>query len=349
VIEERGIMKFRAGFIAVFMLWGGAGAAEEIPAARLKLFRPLPAAMESKSNPLTEAKIELGRMLYYESRISKSHEFSCNSCHLLDKYGVDNEATSPGHKGLRGDRNSPTVYNAAGHFVQFWDGRAADVEEQAKGPVLNPVEMAMPDEATVLATLKSMPEYPEMFKRAFPGEADPVNYDNFAKAVGAFERKLVTPSRWDKFLEGDRNALTAEERAGFNTFFTTGCASCHPGAYLGGTAYHKLGAKKNWPNQKDLGRHQVTKRNQDKMMFKTPSLRNIEKTAPYLHDGSVKTLEETVALMAEYQLGKKLTGAEVASIVTWLNTLTGELPLDYIRKPMLPASTPQTPRPDLTE
>jgi cytochrome c peroxidase len=335
--------------VAAAALFAAALPAEEIPAARLKIFKPLPAAMESPANPLTDAKIELGRILYYENRLSKSQQFSCNSCHLLDKYGVDNEPTSPGHKGLRGDRNSPTVYNAAGHFVQFWDGRAQDVEEQAKGPVLNPVEMAMPDEATVLATLNSMPEYPELFRRAFPGEADPVNYENFAKAVGAFERKLVTPSRWDKFLEGDTNALTPGEKAGFNTFSSAGCVSCHPGAYVGGTSYQKLGLKKSWPNQKDLGRHQVTKNSKDKMMFKVPSLRNVEKTAPYLHDGSVATLEATVSLMAEYQSGRKLSPAELASIVTWLNTLTGDLPMDYIRKPDLPASTEQTPRPDLTE
>lgn len=342
-------MRILTGIFAALTLLLGAACAEQIPAARLKLFKPLPAAMEAESNPLTEAKIELGRILYYENRISKSHEFSCNSCHLLDKYGVDNEPTSPGHKGLRGDRNSPTVYNAAGHFVQFWDGRAKDVEEQAKGPVLNPVEMAMPDEKTVIATLKSMPEYPELFKQAFPGEAEPVNYENFAKAVGAFERKLVTPSRWDKFLEGDTNALTAAEKAGFNKFFGTGCASCHPGAYLGGTSYQKLGVKKNWPNQKDLGRYEVTKKNSDKMMFKTPSLRNIEKTAPYLHDGSVASLEETVKLMAEYQNGKKLSDADAASIVTWLKSLTGELPMEFIRKPNMPASTAQTPGPDLSE
>ncbi len=342
-------MRILTGIFAAWTLLPGVTCAEEIPAARLKLFKPLPAAMEAASNPLTEAKIELGRILYYENRISKSHEFSCNSCHLLDKYGVDNEPTSPGHKGLRGDRNSPTVYNAAGHFVQFWDGRAKDVEEQAKGPVLNPVEMAMPDEKTVIATLKSMPEYPALFKKAFPGEAEPVNYENFAKAVGAFERKLVTPSRWDRFLEGDTSALTAAEKAGFNKFFGTGCASCHPGAYLGGTSYQKLGVKKNWPNQKDLGRYEVTKKNSDKMMFKTPSLRNIEKTAPYLHDGSVASLEETVKLMAEYQNGKKLSDADAASIVTWLKSLTGDLPMEFIRKPNMPASTSQTPGPDLSE
>ena len=172
-------------------------------------------------------------MLYYEPRLSKSQEISCNSCHLLDQYGVDGQPTSDGHKGQAGDRNSPTVYNAAGHFVQFWDGRAADVEEQAKGPVMNPVEMAMPSEKQVIAVLKSMPEYVDAFKKAFPGEKDPISYENMAKAIGAFERKLITPSRWDKFLRGDSQALTNEEKAGFNVFMETGCQACHSGAISG--------------------------------------------------------------------------------------------------------------------
>ena len=220
-----------------FLLVLGAAAAlsaADIPEAKLRAFKPLPKTMESASNPSTPAKVELGRILYYENRISKSHEFSCNSCHMLDKYGVDNEPTSKGHKGQRGDRNSPTVYNAALHVAQFWDGRAKDVEEQAKGPVMNPVEMAMPDEKTVIAVLKSMPEYEALFKKAFPGEADPVTYDNMAKAIGAFERKLVTPARWDKFLEGDKSALSDGEKAGFLKFVDAGCAACHNGALLGG-------------------------------------------------------------------------------------------------------------------
>jgi cytochrome c peroxidase len=160
---------------------------------------------------LNDDMIALGRMLYFEPRLSKSQKISCNSCHQLAKYGVDGEPTSPGHKGQRGDRNSPTVYNAAAHFVQFWDGRAADVEEQAKGPVLNPVEMALDNDKTAIVVLTSMPEYVDLFKRAFPGEKNPVTFDNMAKAIGAFERKLMTPSRWDKFLHGDAAVLTDQE------------------------------------------------------------------------------------------------------------------------------------------
>ncbi len=212
--------------IAVFILIIFTACSQQEPAtapaaaidpAKLQLFAPLPAVMESKSNPITEEKVALGRMLYYEKRLSKSQQIACNSCHLLDKFGVDGHPTSDGHKGQKGDRNAPTVYNAAGHFVQFWDGRAADVEAQAKGPVMNPVEMAMPTEKEVIAVLKSMPEYVDAFKKAFPEDKDPVNYDNMSKAIGAFERKLVTPARWDKLLAGDQNALTAEEKAGFNT------------------------------------------------------------------------------------------------------------------------------------
>lgn len=321
----------------------------EIPERQLRMFKPLPEVMASETNPVTDAKVYLGRMLYFENRLSKSHQFSCNSCHLLDKYGVDNETTSEGHRGLRGDRNSPTVYNAAGHFRQFWDGRSADVEEQAKGPVMNPVEMAMPSEEQILATLNSMPEYVEAFRKAFPESKPPVTFDNFALAVGAFERKLVTPSRWDKFLAGDRNALTAAEKAGFLKFTEAGCPACHAGAYLGGSMYQKLGLVKAWPDQSDLGRYKETKAEKDRMFFKVPSLRNVAKTAPYYHDGKVGTLSEAVALMAEYETGKTLSGADVASVVTFLEALTGELPHDYIRPPVLPKSTARTPKPDMSE
>lgn len=323
--------------------------AADIAPQRLRLFKPLPPVMASPDNPLTPEKIDLGRMLYYENRISKSQQFSCNSCHPLDRYGVDNEATSPGHKGKRGDRNSPTSFNAAGHLAQFWDGRAADVEEQAKGPVLNPVEMAMPDEKSVVAVLTSMPEYVALFKKAFPGEPQPVTYNNMAKAIGAFERKLLTPSRWDKFLNGDKNALTAAEQDGFNKFYDAGCASCHNGPYLGGSSYQKLGLVKPFPAQHDLGRYSLTKSEHDKMTFKVPSLRNIDKTWPYFHDGSVKTLEQAIRLMGQHQTPKPLTNKEVTAIATFLNSLTGELPADYIKRPKLPASTARTPKPNTAE
>ncbi len=317
----------------------------EVDTAKLQVFKVLPAVMESAGNPVTEEKVVLGRMLYYEPRLSKGQDISCNTCHLLNKYGVDEGPVSTGHKGQKGNRNSPTVYNAAGHFVQFWDGRAATIEEQAKGPVLNPVEMALPTEKQALAVLKSMPEYVGMFKKAFPDDKDPVTYDNMAKAIGAFERKLVTVSRWDKFLAGDHAALTDQEKAGLNTFLDSGCQTCHSGIYLGGSMFQKLGLVKPWTEGNDQGRFAVTKSESDKMMFKVPSLRNIEKTGPYYHDGSVTTLEDAVAKMGSYQLGKELNAEQTASIMAFLKVLTGELPADYIKEPVLPKSTAKTPKP----
>jgi cytochrome c peroxidase len=318
----------------------------EVDAAKLQAFKSLPAVMESGSNPVTEEKVALGRMLYYEKRLSKAQDIACNSCHLLDKYGVDPGPVSVGHKGQKGGRNAPTVYNAAGHFVQFWDGRAATIEDQAKGPVLNPIEMAMPGEKQTIAMLKSMPEYVDLFKKAFPADKDPVSYDNMAKAIGAFERKLVTSGRWDKFLGGDQAALTDEEKAGLNEYLAAGCQTCHSGVYLGGSMFQKLGVVKPWDKDTDLGRFAVTKQDSDKLMFKVPSLRNIDKTGPYYHDGAIATLDQAVSEMATHQLGKDLTEAQVKSIVTFLKALTGELPADYIKEPVLPKSTPKTPKPD---
>jgi cytochrome c peroxidase len=316
---------------------------------KLQLFGPLPEVIPSETNPETDAKVALGRMLYYEPRLSKSQQISCNTCHKLDKYGVDGESTSDGHKKQKGDRNSPTVYNAAGHFAQFWDGRAADVEEQAKGPVMNPVEMAMPSEKVVISVLKSMPEYVDAFKKAFPEDKDPVTLNNMARAIGAFERKLVTPSRWDKFLSGDKSALTDEEKTGFNTFVQSGCQTCHAGVLVGGSLFQKLGAAEPWPDTTDPGREKVTKNEADRMVFKVPSMRNIEKTGPYYHDGKVRTLEEAVSLMAKHQMAKTLSDAQVKSIIVWLKALTGEIPADYVKEPALPKSTAKTPKPDTSD
>lgn len=320
-------------------------AAVQLDPSDIAFFKPLPAKFDSERNPVTEEKVKLGRMLYYENRLSLNQDISCNSCHLLDKYGVDNEATSAGHKGQRGGRNSPTSYNAGGHTAQFWDGRAQTLEDQAKGPILNPIEMAMPDEASVLKVLKSMPEYVAMFKAAFPKDKEAVTYDNLAKAIGAFERQLVTPSRWDKFLAGDLNAVTEAEKAGFAKFSKLGCPTCHNGPAVGGSTFQKLGLVRPYPDQSDLGRFEITKNESDKMFFRVPSLRNIEKTGPYFHKGQHKTLEETVRTMAAHQLGMDLKDDEIASIVTWLKSLTGELPLEYIKKPELPPSTDKTPKP----
>jgi cytochrome c peroxidase len=316
-----------------------------ISADDLRPFRPLPKEFATELNPVTDAKIQLGRMLFHDKRLSLAQDISCNSCHDVTKFGVDGEKTSPGHKGSRGDRNSPTVYNAGGHVAQFWDGRAATLEDQAKGPILNPGEMAMHDEKAVLAVVESIPEYVKLFKDAFPKDKKAVSYTNLANAIGAFERRLVTPSRWDKFLEGDTNALTTEEKAGFALFTKTGCPGCHSGPAVGGGSFQKLGLIKPYPDQSDLGRFKVTKEEGDKMMFRVPSLRNIEKTAPYFHNGSIASLEEAVKTMGHHQLGKELTDKEIASIVTFLKALTGELPLDYAKAPELPKSTDKTPKP----
>ena len=328
-------------------LWNAACARKPaVDPARLQAFKALPAVMDSAANPITEDKVNLGRMLYYDPRLSRGQDVSCNTCHALDKYGVDDEALSTGFKGQKGARNAPTVYNAAGHFVQFWDGRASTIEEQAKGPILNPVEMAMTDQKRVVQVLRSMPEYVEAFQKAFPGAKDPLTFDNVAQAIGAFERKLVTNSRWDKFLGGDQTALTGQEKAGLSAFLDAGCQACHNGAFLGGSVFQKLGAVKPYPDTKDLGRFDVTNQDADKQVFKVPSLRNVEKTAPYFHDGSVKTLEDAVANMANYQLGRSLSPADATSILAFLKTLTGDLPSEYIKEPALPKSTAKTPKPE---
>ncbi len=308
----------------------------EISFNKLKKFYPLPTTMESAANHLTNDRIALGRMLYYDPRLSQSGAIACNTCHPLDRYGVDGTPVSTGHNGQKGTRNAPTVYNAAGQNAQFWDGRAPDVEQQAKGPILNPIEMAMPSDRAVVERLRAIPGYVTAFAKAFPSEKEPLTYDNLGKAIGAFERKLVTPSRWDRYLTGHKDAITNEEKKGFEKFYDVGCGDCHQGAFIGGQNFKLLGIEKTYPGLKDEGRFAVTKKPSDKYVFKTPSLRNIEKTAPYLHDGSIATLEECVRLMGLHQLGKKLTNNEVTVIVAWLKTLTGDLPRELIKAPALP-------------
>lgn len=328
---------------------GQPGAAKAaIDRARLAIFAPLSGEITATSGPATAAQVALGQMLYFEKRLSKNHDLSCNSCHMLNKGGVDGSPTSSGHKGQRGGRNSPTVLNAAVHLAQFWDGRAKDIEEQAKGPILNPIEMAMPNAEAVVAVLKSMPDYVAAFQAAFPGQADAVTYDNVGKAIGAFERRLTTTGRWDAYLQGEEKALTDEEKVGLAVFLDTGCMACHNGAALGGGSFQKLGAVKPWPDLKDNGRFDATKDEADRFKFKVPSLRNIAETGPYFHDGSVKTLEEAVKLMASHQLGKELDDAKVKALVTWLKALTGEAQKELMAEPKLPPSSETTPKADPT-
>ena len=321
--------------------------AQEFNKGQLAIFgAELPAAFESKENPLTEEKIDLGRMLYYEPRLSLSQEISCNSCHGLDNFGVDNKDFSDGHAGHKTGRNSPTTLNAAAHVAQFWDGRAPDVEEQAKGPVLAGGEMAMPSADHAVMVLKSIPGYEPLFKAAFPNSADPITFDNMAKAIGAFERKLVTPSRFDDYRAGQDDALSAQEVVGLQKFIATGCTTCHMGPVLGGMMYQKLGLVKPWPFLTDAGRSEISGNEGEKYFFKVPSLRNIEKTGPYLHDGSITSLELLVAMMAEYQLGKTLSQEDIFDITAFLKALTGEVDAEFVKEPALPESGPTTPKPD---
>ncbi len=334
------------------------GAPPVSPAALLERAKPilgaLPREIRSETNPSTPEKIALGRQLFFETRLSKNHDISCASCHELDHYGIDADTrdgartkTSVGHKGQLGGRNTPSVYNAGLHFVQFWDGRAEDLESQAKGPILNPVEMAMPDEAAVLTTLESIPGYEDAFAKAFPGERKPISYDNVAKAIAAFERQLITPAKFDAFMGGDLTALSAEELRGLQLFLDVGCTQCHTGATVGGTMFQKLGTVKPWPGLTDEGRAEVTKSAADRFVFKVPSLRNVAETAPYLHDGSVADLATIVQLMAEHQAARgKLADGEVAAVVAFLGSLTGTPPMDAIAVPELPPSGPKTPKPD---
>lgn len=287
------------------------------------IFQPLPDAMPGSENDTAE-RIHLGEELYFETALSANNTQSCNSCHRVDEGlgGVDNEPTSPGAFGARGDRNAPTTLNAGFHLAQFWDGRAADLQAQAKGPILNPVEMAMESEEAVLEKLGSMEGYPELFEKAFPDAEPAMTYDNLAEAIAAFERTLVTHDRFDDFLGGDDEALSEEELKGMEKFVTTGCITCHQGPALGGMMYQKMGQINAYANFIDKGRSAVTGNPAEDFFFKVPSLRNIALTAPYFHDGGAATLEAAVQNMAWLQLGRKLAKEDVDQLVAFMHALT---------------------------
>ncbi|MGE3727540.1 MAG: cytochrome-c peroxidase [Candidatus Sericytochromatia bacterium] len=293
----------------------------------------------------TPEKVALGKQLFHDPRLSKSGAISCNSCHNLASAGVDNRSVSLGHGFKTGSRNSPTVLNAGFHTAQFWDLRAKDLTEQAKGPVLNPVEMAMPNEAEVVTRLASIEGYQVGFKKAFPEGEKPLTYQNMAEAIAAFERTLVTPSRFDDFLKGQAQALTAEEKKGLEIFINKGCTACHSGVAIGGGMAQKFGIVKPYADRKDLGKFALSQKPEDKFVFKVPSLRNISRTYPYFHDGAVWELKTAVKIMAETQLGLSMDPAEIDSIVIFLSSLTGQLPVDAKNLPELPPSSAKTSKP----
>lgn len=300
--------------------------------------KPIPLKMKFNKD-----KVELGKKLFFEPRLSKSGFISCNSCHNLSTGGADNLPSSIGHKWQLGPINSPTVLNAKYNLAQFWDGRAKDLKEQAGGPIANPGEMASSHTAAI-SVLESIPEYVKMFSTVYGSKK--ISRDTVTDAIAAFEKTLTTPnSKFDLWLRGDDNILTANEKHGYKLFKEKGCSSCHNGIGVGGGSYQKFGVVK--PYRKDmanLGRYSLTKKESDKYVFKVPLLRNIELTAPYFHDGSIWNLNEAVDVMAELQLGVKLSKKENKDIVAFLKTLTGEQP--KIIYPILPPSSKSTPKPD---
>lgn len=321
-------MKLKQTLLLFFTLLVGTCAfaanpsAAELRTQAKELFGTLPDQMPGGEAD-TPARVELGRKLYLEKRLSTDNTISCNSCHRLDEFlgGADEHATSEGVGKKFGDCNSPTTLNAGFHFAQFWDGRAATLKEQAKGPVLNPVEMAMPSEEEVVRRLKADADYSTQFAKAFPGAGEKINYDNMAEAIAAFERTLVTRDRFDDFQRGDDKALTAQELRGLHLVSTIGCTTCHVGPLMGGGMYQKIGLVHPFDTT-DIGRQKVTNEESDNRKFKVPSLRNIAITAPYFHNGKTATLKDAVTKMAHHQLDKKLTDDETESIVAFLRALT---------------------------
>jgi cytochrome c peroxidase len=307
-----------------------------------RIFGILPKEMVSSKNPITPEKVALGKILFYETRISVDGTVSCARCHPFSLYAADGLKKAIGNQNRVNLRNSPTILNAAGQISAHWVGDRTDVESQAKQSVIGKGSFGMPSYDLVIEKLKSINGYAPLFKRAFPNDNDPINMDNFAMAVGAFERTLVTPAPFDEFLTGKVNAMPEQEKNGLKTFIEIGCAGCHSGSYMGGQMYSKFGIFETyWSYTKsdsiDTGRFSVTGNEADKYVFKVPILRNITKTSPYFHDGSVETLEQAEMIMGKTQLGKDLTKAELGNIYMFLVSLTGKVPEQALKVPFLPS------------
>ncbi|WP_395198894.1 cytochrome-c peroxidase [Vibrio cidicii] len=287
-------------------------------------------------------KAELGKKLYFDPRLSKSGFISCNSCHNLSMGGSDNLKTSIGHNWQQGPINSPTVLNSSLNIAQFWDGRAADLKEQAGGPIANPGEMAF-THTLAIDVLQSIPQYVNEFKLVFGKEK--IDIDQVTDSIAEFEKTLVTPnSRFDQWLMGDDNAITQAELEGYQLFKNSGCVACHNGSALGGTSFQKMGLIEPYQTANSAeGLSAVTGKDADRFKFKVPTLRNVALTYPYFHDGEAQTLTEAVDIMGRLQLGRTFTSDENQKIVAFLYTLTGDQPSFSL--PILPPSTPNTPRP----
>lgn len=331
------------------LLAANQAAASDLRERANAIFAPIPDQVsEVRGKSVNPDQAMLGHKLWFDPRLSRSHVISCNTCHNLSIGGSDNVTTSIGHGWQKGPRNSPTVLNAVFNAAQFWDGRAKDLQEQAKGPVQASVEMNnTPDR--VVATLKSIPEYTAEFRKAFPNDKDPVSFDNMAYALEAFEVSLVTPdSPFDRYLKGDDRALDAKQQQGLALFMDAGCSSCHSGVNLGGQGYFPFGVIKK-PGadvlpEGDKGRFSVTNTAADEYVFRAAPLRNIALTPPYFHSGEVWDLEQAVAIMGDSQLGRQLKEDEVKAITAFLHSLTGDQP--KVAYPVLPPSSRTTPKPE---
>lgn len=312
-----------------------------------QLFKPIPATPPAlPGNPATPERVALGKMLYFDPRLSESHAISCNSCHMIGMGGVDLQETSLGHRWQRGGRNAPTVYNAVFDVAQFWDGRARDLEQQAGGPLINPIEMDA-TEKHVVEQLKGIPGYAPLFAKAFSG-GEAITFENVRRAIALFEATLITPNApFDRYLRGDAKALDAGQVQGLALFIGKGCAGCHNGINVGGGQYAPFGVVER-PGAEilppgDKGRFAVTRTVSDEYVFRVPSLRNVALTPPYFHSGKVWDLRQAVAVMGNSQLGAKLTEAEVGQITAFLGALTGDQP--QVTLPTLPPSVATTPQP----
>ncbi len=330
-------MKLRITAIALGLCAAGLGTAALSNAAT-----PEPIQRIKAAKPAKPGMAELGKKLYFDPRLSKSGVISCNSCHNLSLGGTDNLKTSIGHNWQKGPINAPTVLNSSMNVAQFWDGRAKDLQAQAGGPIANPGEMAFTHELAV-DVLQSIPGYVAEFKKVFG--SDKVDIDKVTRSIAAFEETLVTPnSRFDKWLAGDKHALTKDELAGYKLFKDSGCVACHNGPAVGGNSFQKMGVVAPYKATSAAeGRVAVTGKDADRFNFKVPTLRNVELTYPYFHDGEAATLSQAVDTMARIQLGKTFSAGENAKVVAFLKTLTGDQP--RFQLPLLPPSTDRTPRP----
>ncbi len=335
--------------VAVFGVVGAADTDKELLERARTLFKPLPDTARVDDYPHSQARIDLGKALFFETRVAVDGRMSCAACHSPSYYGADSLAFSVGVHGKKLPRNASTVFNTPLLIAQHYGGNRLTVEEQAMKALLSPLAYGNKDYPEAEEKLKSL-GYRPLFEKAFPNEADPVNAENWAKAIGAFERTLLTPAPFDRYLKGDQRAISKEAKIGLEKFMSVGCAGCHNGVTVGGQMYQKFGLLEDYwlatgskeveaLKGRDMGRWHDTQKPEDKFIFKVPQLRNVAMTPPYFHDGSVQKLDDAVRVMARLQLGKQLSDEDVKHIVTFLNTLTGDVPKTFLNAPALPVAS----------